>query len=121
MSKISNATDTARSTTMECKMLANLLPDGYYVKLFIPFIPTKRHGIKVYKKIHERVPWLRQGKLCAEVFPPSLATKYDEVFIRILDKEILETMMLFAEHYNYQKVIKEFDKTEDHAENLPKV
>ena len=121
MSKMSEATTTARTATIECKMLAVLLPDEYYVKLFMPFMPTKRHGIKVYKKINGRVPWFTQGTLCAEVYPPSLVTKYEDASIKILDEDIVEMMMVFAEQYGYKKIIKEYGKKVDDEEDLPKV
>ena len=121
MSKMNEATATARSATMECKTLAVLLPDGYYVKLFMPLLPTKRHGIKVYKKKNGRVPLIGQGDLCAEVYPPSLAMKHEGTFIKVLDADILDTMMIFAEQYNYKKIIKEFEKKVDDAQNVSKM
>lgn len=121
MSKTTKVKEKVRTANTECKMLAMLLPDEYYVKMFIPFLPTKRHGIKVYRKKGKHVPLIGQGTLCAEIYPPSFAQGNEDVFITVFDEEILAKIMAFADEYGYKKIIKEFDKKVENAENVPKV
>lgn len=121
MSKMSKATEKVRTANTECKMLAMLLPDEYYVKFFMPLLPSKRYGIKVYKKKGKRVPLIGQGTLSAEIYPPSRITQYENASITVYDKEILGQIMAFADEYGYKNIIKEFDQKVEDAENLPKV
>jgi hypothetical protein len=101
MSKINDATNMVQSANQECRTLAKSLPKDYYVKLFVPLLLTNKHEIRIYKKRKGKVPWLGQGKLCAEISTLS---------ITVFDEALWGMLTAYAKEYGYAKIIKEFEK-----------